>query len=191
MTKYQVETIKKRSRHLVAFMNETGKQGHIYELVVAGKELLAEKDSGRKTSLNRTRAYAKIEAILSYYPFMYVLFPSQHKAIPGVGYGLLCTAEREKGKELELAVTNPAYIESVLMLLRSGELTNVRECETCGKYFLAVRKDQRFCPGKNGLCLKMAFARKPEERIKRAAAARKRYADRIEQGKRWLSIART
>ncbi len=61
---------------------------------------------------------------------------------------------------------------AVLHLAQAGFLYKLRACEICNTAFIAIKRDQRTCSSE---CSKLRYARTPQERKRRAAAARAKY----------------
>jgi hypothetical protein len=61
---------------------------------------------------------------------------------------------------------------SVLQLAQAGFLDSLRLCPMCGEAYIATKGNQKTCSAK---CSKRRYARTPEERTRRAEAARAKY----------------
>jgi predicted nucleic acid-binding Zn ribbon protein len=61
---------------------------------------------------------------------------------------------------------------SVLQLAQAGYLDELRVCPICDEAYVAIKPDQKTCSAK---CSKRLYASHPEERKRRAAAARAKY----------------
>jgi hypothetical protein len=175
-----------RSEHLRDYLNDysdTESGGIVRELRSLCVEFAT---SGGDTTRDR------IHGILKANPVQAVVSSTMHFNSGVPFFNFIGTSKLTKRPQLEFDVETremianmqlPDVLMSILVLMQDNELNLVRQCDYCGSWIVAIRKDQRWC-SKPKSCKKRWHEGTEKYKQENAKRARERYRNQKERNER-------